>query len=121
MNNNVDNIKIIIKQLYPDDSIIKTLCDIANTDFNKQQLDSGGILSTMIDAYNYGVINGKRQERAMHKKNSKSNAGLDNPAELKADELLQLEEIYALKLQNLKPKNSLEKINSISNTTNRVI
>ncbi|PJI08317.1 MULTISPECIES: hypothetical protein [Clostridium] len=59
--------KILKEQIYPKNNILDTLISIFNTEYNKRQRKCGGVLSTIVDCYQYGVVMGKRQERAKHK------------------------------------------------------
>lgn len=61
--------KILGKQFYPNRSVYCILKEIANTEFNKRQrTEFGELSSTLVDCYQYGIIEGKRQERARRKK-----------------------------------------------------
>lgn len=58
-------IKMLEEQYIPGNQ--HELLDIANIEFNKASSNVSGLLFTAIDCYNYGIIIGKRQERAKHK------------------------------------------------------
>jgi hypothetical protein len=61
--------KILGNQIYPNRRTGNILQEIANSEFNKNQLiECNSLFSTLVDCYNYGIIEGKRQERARHKK-----------------------------------------------------
>lgn len=55
--------KILEKQLYPDEDILSKVEVIWNDKFNKEQRVMGSMLPTLMDYFNYGVMTGKRKER----------------------------------------------------------
>jgi hypothetical protein len=62
------NLTFLIENQNIHSEYLNDLIKIADLESNKSERRKGGLLSTMLDCFNYGLIIGKQLERAKHKK-----------------------------------------------------